>query len=105
MISKIEKSYVNHEKIQLALQEFFDRGGRIIETENPYQDTLVKQNFTENGPKTIYPESGYDSRKDLTGEDNLMDQKISVEELNIVNPDSENKLEKSVVDAENQIQN
>ena len=105
MISKIEKSSVNHEKIQLALEEFFDRGGRIIETENPYQDTLVKQSFTENEPKTIYPESGYDSRKDLTGEDNLMDQKISVEELNIVNPDSENKLEKTVVDAENQIHN
>ena len=89
MINKIEKSYVNHEKIQLALEEFFDRGGRIIETEL----------------KTIYPESGYDSRKDLTGEDNLMDQKISGEELNIVNPDSENKLEKTAVDAENQIQN
>ena len=105
MINKIEKSYVNHEKIQLALEEFFDRGGKIIETENPYQDTLVKQSFVENELKTIYPESDYDSRKDLTGVDNLLDQKISGEELNIVNPDSENKLKKPVVDAENQIQN
>lgn len=105
MINKIEKSYVNHEKIQLALEEFFDRGGRIIETENPYQDTLVKQSFVENELKTIYPDSDYDSRKTLTSEDNLLDQEISREELNIVDPDSENKLEKTTVDAENQIQN
>ena len=81
----------------------FKQKRRVITIAN----NLVKllESFVENELKTIYPDSDYDSRKTLTGEDNLLDQEISREELNIVDPDSENKLEKTTVDAENQIQN
>ena len=45
METKIDRPPINHEMIQLALRKFFDRGGKIIETENPYGDTPVKQSF------------------------------------------------------------
>jgi len=95
MSNKIEIPFVNREKIQLALDNFFDRGGKIVESEILNQDTLVKQNFTGSELKSLYPEYDYGLSKTLTRDDNLLDQKISGEKINLVNPSSECKSEET----------
>ena len=47
MENKLEKPYVNYEMIQSALEKFFERGGKIIETEKTIQDKLENNNFDQ----------------------------------------------------------
>ena len=56
METKIDRPPITHEMIQLALEKFFNRGGKIIETEDPYGNTPVKQSFGEKELKIIDPD-------------------------------------------------
>ena len=100
METKIGKPPINHEMIQLALRKFFDRGGKIIETENPYGDTPVKQSFSEKERKIIDPDPKAELKKNLFEEENLFDQEMSYEELHIAYPYTEHDSSDIFLDAD-----
>ena len=91
METKIDSPPITHEMIQLALEKFFNRGGKIIETEDPYGNTPVKQSFGEKELKIIDPDLKAESKNNLLEEEDLFDQEMSYEELHIAYPYTEHE--------------
>ena len=42
---KMAKSYVSHEEVQSAMEQFLARGGKITKVEDPWQEILLKRDM------------------------------------------------------------
>jgi hypothetical protein len=92
MEENFQPPFVTHKMVQQALENFFDRGGKIIETENPYQNSLVKQSFAKKEIQTIFSDSFKDNGKSIDISEKILEQEISAEDIIVANPDSEYNL-------------
>ena len=53
--TRIAKSYVSHEEVQSAMEQFLARGGKIKKIKDPCQEILLKHDMGEESMDSIDP--------------------------------------------------
>ena len=53
--TRMAKSYVSHEEVQSAMEQYLARGGKISKVEDPCQEILLKRDMGEESMDNIDP--------------------------------------------------
>ena len=77
--TKIAKSYVSHEEVQSAMDQFLARGGKITKVEDPCQEILLKRDMGEENIDNIDPHAANLSSKGLGDIGGILQQKMQSE--------------------------
>ena len=73
--TKIGKSYVSHEEVQLAMKQFLASGGKITKIEDPCQEILLKRDIGEESIDRIDPHAANPSSSGLGDIGSILKQK------------------------------
>ena len=74
--TKISKSYVSHEEVQSAMEQFLAGGGKITKVEDPCQEILLKHDMGEDTMDSIDPHAANLSSNGLGEIGGILKQKI-----------------------------
>ena len=77
--TKITKSYVSHEEVQSAMEQFLARGGKISKVEDPRQEILLKHHMGEESVYSIDPHAANPSSNGLGDIGSILQQKMQSE--------------------------
>ena len=77
--TKITKSYVSHEEVQSAMEQFLARGGKISKVEDPRQEILLKRDMGEEDMESIDPLAANTSSNGLGDIGSILQQKMQSE--------------------------
>ena len=77
--TKIAKSYVSHEEVQSAMEQFLARGGKISKVEEPCQEILLKRDMGEESVDSIDPHAANPSTNGLGDVGSILQQKMQSE--------------------------
>ena len=77
--TKIAKSYVSHEEVQSAMEQFLARGGKISKVEDPRQEILLKHDMGEESVDSIDPHAANPSSNGLGNIGSILQQKMQSE--------------------------
>ena len=77
--TKIAKSYVSHEEVQSAMEQFLARGGKITKVEDPCQEILLKRDMGEENIDNIDPHAANPSSNGLGNIGGVLKQKMQSE--------------------------
>ena len=78
--TKITKSYVSHEEVQSAMEQFLARGGKISKVEDPRQEILLKRDMGEEDMDNIDPHAANPSSNALGDIGGILQQKMQSEQ-------------------------
>ena len=73
---KIVKSYVSHEEVQSAMEQFLARGGKIKKIEDQCQEILLKHDMGEESMDSIDPHAANPSSNGLGKIGGILKQKM-----------------------------
>ena len=74
--TRIAKSYVSHEEVQSAMEQFLARGGKIKKVEDPCQEILLKHDMGEESMDSIDPHAANPSSNGLGEIGSILKQKM-----------------------------
>ena len=74
--TKIVKSYVSHEEVQSAMEQFLARGGKITKVEAPCQEILLKRDMGEENMNDIDPHAANPSSYGLCYIGSILQQEM-----------------------------
>ena len=77
--TKIAKSYVSHEEVQSAMEQFLSSGGKITKVEDPRQEILLKRDIGEESVDSIDPHAANPSSNGLGDIGSILQQKMQSE--------------------------
>ena len=77
--TKIGKSYVSHEEVQSAMEQFLASGGKITKVEDPCQEILLKHDMGEESMDRIDPHAENPSSNRLGDIGGILKQKMQAE--------------------------
>ncbi len=77
--TKITKSYVSHEEVQSAMEQFLARGGKISKVEDPRLEILLKRDMGEESVDSIDPHAANPSSNGLGDIGSILQQKMQTE--------------------------
>ena len=77
--TKIAKSYVSHEEVQSAMEQFLARGGKITKVEHPCQEILLNRDMGEENMDNIDPHAANPSSNGLGNIGGVLKQKMKSE--------------------------
>jgi len=77
--TKIAKSYVSHEEVQSAMEQFLASGGKITKVEDPCQEILLKRDMGEENMDNIDPHAANPSSNGLGDIGGILQQKMQSE--------------------------
>ena len=77
--TRIAKSYVSHEEVQSAMEQYLARGGKISKVEDPRQEILLKRDMGEESMDSIDPHAANPSTNGLGDVGSILQQKIQSE--------------------------
>ena len=77
--TKIVKSYVSHEEVQSAMEQFIARGGKITKVEDPCQEILLKRDMGEENMNNIDPHAANPSSNGLGDIGSILQQEMQSE--------------------------
>ena len=77
--TKIAKSYVSHEEVESAMEQFLASGGKIIKVEDPCQEILLKHDMGEETLDSIDPHAANPSSNGLGDIGGILKQKMQIE--------------------------
>ena len=77
--TKIAKSYVSHEEVQSAMEQFLASGGKITKVEDPCQEILLKHDMGEETLDNIDPHAANPSSNGLGDIGGILKQKMQSE--------------------------
>ncbi len=77
--TKILKSYVSHEEIKSAMEQFISRGGKITKVEDPCQEILLKRDMGEENMNDIDPHAANLSSNGLGDIGSILQQEMQSE--------------------------
>tara|TARA_Y100000031_G_scaffold156426_1_gene210915 strand:+ start:8542 stop:8823 length:282 start_codon:yes stop_codon:yes gene_type:complete len=77
--TKIAKSYVSHEEVQSAMEQFLSSGGKITKVEDPRQEILLKRDIGEESVDYIDPHAANPSSNGLGDIGSILQQKMQSE--------------------------
>ena len=78
--TKITKSYVSHEEVQSAMEQYLARGGKISKVEDPRQEILLKRDMGEESMDSIDPHAANPSSNGLGDIGGILQQKMQSEQ-------------------------
>ena len=77
---RIAKSYVSHEEVQSAMDQYLARGGKICKVEDPRQEILLKRDMGEESMDSIDPHAANPSSNGLGDIGGILQQKMQSEQ-------------------------
>ena len=77
--TEIAKSYVSHEEVQSAMEQFLSSGGKITKVEDPRQEILLKRDIGEESVDSIDPHAANPSSNGLGDIGGILQQKMQSE--------------------------
>ena len=77
--TRMAKSYVSHEEVQSAMEQYLARGGKISKVEDPCQEILLKRDMGEESMDSIDPHAANPSTNGLGDVGSILQQKIQSE--------------------------
>ena len=77
--TRIAKSYVSHEEVQSAMEQYLARGGKISKVEDPCQEILLKRDMGEESMDNIDPHAANPSSNGLGDIGGILHQKMQSE--------------------------
>ena len=77
--TEIAKSYVSHEEVQSAMEQFLSSGGKITKVEDPRQEILLKRDIGEESVDSIDPHAANPSSNGLGDIGSILQQKMQSE--------------------------
>ena len=77
--TRIAKSYVSHEEVQSAMEQYLARGGKISKVEDPCQEILLKRDMGEESVDSIDPHAAIPSSNGLGDIGGILKQKMQSE--------------------------
>ena len=77
--TKIAKSYVSHEEVQSAMEQFLSSGGKITKVEDPRQEILLKRDIGEESVDSIDPHAANPSSNGLGDIGSILQQEMQAE--------------------------
>jgi len=77
--TRIAKSYVSHEEVQSAMEQYLARGGKISKVEDPRQEILLKRDMGEESMDSIDPHAANPSSNGLGDIGGILQQKMQSE--------------------------
>ena len=77
--TRIAKSYVSHEEVQSAMEQYLARGGKISKVEDPRQEILLKRDMGEESVDSIDPHAANPSSNGLGDIGSILQQKMQSE--------------------------
>lgn len=77
--TKIVTSYVSHEEVQSAMEQFFARGGKITKVEDQCQEILLKRDMGEEHLNSIDPHAANPSSNGLGDVGTILQQNMQSE--------------------------
>ena len=78
--TRMAKSYVSHEEVQSAMEQYLARGGKISKVEDPRQEILLKRDMGEESVDSIDPHAAYPSSIGLGDIGGILKQKMQSEQ-------------------------
>ena len=77
--TRLAKSYVSHEEVQSAMEQYLARGGKISKVEDPRQEILLKRDMGEESVDSIDPHAANPSSNGLGDIGSILQQKMQSE--------------------------
>ena len=77
--TRIAKSYVSHEEVQSAMEQYLAGGGKISKVEDPRQEILLKHDMGEESMDSIDPHAANPSSNGLGDIGSVLQQKMQSE--------------------------
>ena len=77
--TRMAKSYVSHEEVQSAMEQYLARGGKISKVEDPRQEILLKRDMGEESMDSIDPHAANPSSNGLGNIGGILQQKMQSE--------------------------
>ena len=77
--TRLAKSYVSHEEVQSAMEQYLARGGKISKVEDPRQEILLKRDMGEESMDSIDPHAANPSSNGLGDIGGMLKQKMQSE--------------------------
>ena len=77
--TRMAKSYVSHEEVQSAMEQYLARGGKISKVEAPRQEILLKRDMGEESVDSIDPHAANPSSNGLGNIGGILQQKMQSE--------------------------
>ena len=77
--TRIAKSYISHEEVQSAMEQYLARGGKISKVEDPCQEILLKRDMGEESVDSIDPHAANPSSNGLGDIGSILQQKMQSE--------------------------
>ena len=74
--TRMAKSYVSHEEVQSAMEQYLARGGKISKVEDPRQEILLKRDMGEESVDSIDPHAANPSSNGLGDIGSILQQKM-----------------------------
>ena len=81
--TRIAKSYVSHEVVQSAMEQYLARGGKISKVEDPCQEILLKRDMGEESMDNIDPHAANPSSNGLGDIGGILQQKMQSEQKEV----------------------
>ena len=78
--TRLAKSYVSHEEVQSAMEQYLARGGKISKVEDPRQEILLKHDMGEESMDSIDPHAANPSSNGLGDIGGILQQKMQSEQ-------------------------
>ena len=78
--TRMAKSYVSHEEVQSAMEQYLARGGKISKVEDPCQEILRKRDMGEESMDNIDPHAANPSSNGLGDIGGILQQKMQSEQ-------------------------
>ena len=78
--TRMAKSYVSHEEVQSAMEQYLARGGKISKVEDPRQEILLKRDMGEESMDNIDPHAANPSSNGLGDIGGILQQKMQSEQ-------------------------
>ena len=77
--TRLAKSYVSHEEVQSAMEQYLARGGKISKVDDPRQEILLKRDMGEESVDSIDPHAANPSSNGLGDIGSILQQKMQTE--------------------------
>ena len=77
--TRMAKSYVSHEEVQSAMEQYLARGGKISKVEDPRQEILLKRDMGEENMNNIDPHAANPSSNGLGDIGSILQQEMQSE--------------------------
>ena len=77
--TRMAKSYVSHEEVQSAMEQYLASGGKISKVEDPCQEILLKRDMGEENMDNIDPHAANPSSNGLGDIGGILQQEMQAE--------------------------